>query len=64
MYYSNIVLYNVCHVHDEKAQPVYMYMQRPPVQSRVAAGFSWFSKNIPKPFLMYTIACMLCSVAP
>jgi len=26
---------------------MYMYM------SRVAAGFSWFSKNIPKPFLMY-----------
>ena len=34
------------------------------VQSRVAAGFSWFSKNIPKPFLTYNVACMLCSVAP
>ena len=38
--------------------------RKAPVQSRVAAGFSWFSKNIPKPFLTYTVACMLCSVAP
>ena len=36
---------------------IYMYIQ-------VAAGFSQFSKNIPKPFLMYNVACMLCSVAP
>ena len=34
------------------------------VQSRVAASFSQFSKNIPKPFLMYNVACVLCSVAP
>ena len=27
--------------------------QRPPVQSRGAAKFSRFSKNIPKPFIMY-----------
>ena len=33
------------------------------VQSRVAAGFSRFSKNIPKPFLMYThVHVHVCSV--
>ena len=30
-----------------------LYMSEAPVQSRVAAGFSQFSKYIPKPFLMY-----------
>jgi len=32
--------------------------QRSLVQSRVAAGFSWFSKNILKPFLMYVHTCI------
>ena len=36
----------------------------PPVQSRVAAGFSQFSKNILKPFLTYNVACVLCLGAP
>ena len=35
---------------------LYMY-----IQSRVAAGFSRFSKNIPKPFLMYIEKCACCS---
>ena len=37
---------------------------RAPVQSRVAAGFSQFSKNILKPFLTYNVACVLYLVAP
>ena len=30
----------------------------------VAAGFSQFSKNIPKSFLTYNVGCVSCSVAP
>ena len=32
--------------------------------SNGTCGFSQFSKNIPKPFLTYSVACVLCSVAP
>ena len=38
--------------------------QRPPVQSRVAAGFSRFSKYIPKPFLMYRCTCTHMYICP
>ena len=63
MYVYYMYMYMYVRVHVCTCTCMYMYMYacmyctRPLVQSRVAAGFSQFSKNIPKPFLMYMYAC-------